>query len=158
MPNQEIMREWVRNLRSGEYEQGRGALNVDGNFCCLGVLCQMAADQGVIAQPTLTRELVSTLPYVQYGTHTVARYEHGATTMPPQKVYEWAGIHSLPEDFKDIESDLYGRRLADMNDSGKTFAQIADIIEEHWIDLPEGTEIPDSPAAIEVTEKEDVNA
>ena len=30
---------WVEALRSGEYEQGRGALLRDGRYCCLGVLC-----------------------------------------------------------------------------------------------------------------------
>ena len=42
---------WVAALRSGEYKQGKGALVVedaDGPFyCCLGVACQVASDNGV---------------------------------------------------------------------------------------------------------------
>jgi len=45
--NQEIKAQWVAALRSGEYEQGQGALNSDGKFCCLGVLCELAVNAGV---------------------------------------------------------------------------------------------------------------
>jgi hypothetical protein len=31
--------EWVKALRSGEYEQGTGTLKYEEKFCCLGVLC-----------------------------------------------------------------------------------------------------------------------
>ena len=37
--NQEIGEKWVEALRSGEYEQGRIKLYMDGAHCCLGVLC-----------------------------------------------------------------------------------------------------------------------
>lgn len=32
---------WVEALRSGEYEQARGALSDGNGFCCLGVLCKI---------------------------------------------------------------------------------------------------------------------
>lgn len=34
-------RKWVQALRSGEYEQGVGALKSGGKFCCLGVACEI---------------------------------------------------------------------------------------------------------------------
>ena len=34
----EIIEDWVKNLRSGEYEQGKYKLVNEGKFCCLGVL------------------------------------------------------------------------------------------------------------------------
>lgn len=39
---------WIEALRSGEYRQGRGRLrNVTGTeFCCLGVLCDLAVKDG----------------------------------------------------------------------------------------------------------------
>lgn len=52
----EIKAEWVTRLRSGRYTQGSGRLKtvtrVDGKevtatYCCLGVLCEIAAEQGV---------------------------------------------------------------------------------------------------------------
>lgn len=44
----EIKEEWLRRLRSGDYPQGRAALNARGKYCCLGVLCEMAVEAGVI--------------------------------------------------------------------------------------------------------------
>jgi len=35
---------WVKALRSGNYQQGKGALCKDNNFCCLGVLCDVIKD------------------------------------------------------------------------------------------------------------------
>lgn len=38
--------EWVTALRSGEYRQGKGFLrNSDDEYCCLGVLCDLAGMQ-----------------------------------------------------------------------------------------------------------------
>jgi hypothetical protein len=47
MMNSEIKKAWVEALRSGEYEQGFGALNITGKYCCLGVLCDLAAKRGM---------------------------------------------------------------------------------------------------------------
>lgn len=33
---------WLLGLRSGQYKQGRGSLQRDGRFCCLGVLCEVS--------------------------------------------------------------------------------------------------------------------
>lgn len=39
----ELFDAWVTALRSGEYAQGSGQLKSDrGEFCCLGVLCDVA--------------------------------------------------------------------------------------------------------------------
>lgn len=47
--NVEVQRRWVAALRSGEYEQTRGALNRGGRRCCaLGVLCELAAEDGAL--------------------------------------------------------------------------------------------------------------
>ena len=43
---QELKEKWVEALRSGEYKQGLGVLQVGGRFCCLGVL-EMVADGNV---------------------------------------------------------------------------------------------------------------
>lgn len=40
-----IKKQWVKALRSGEYEQGRGRLcNAKGQMCCLGVLADIAVE------------------------------------------------------------------------------------------------------------------
>ena len=38
----ELKAKWVEALRSGEYEQGEGALKKGNSYCCLGVLCSLA--------------------------------------------------------------------------------------------------------------------
>lgn len=46
---------WVDALRSGDYEQGTGALRSSRDkFCCLGVLSDVAAKAGVIPPPVLS--------------------------------------------------------------------------------------------------------
>ena len=42
-----IMKRWVSALRSGEFKQGKGALEAKGKHCCLGVLCELALVEGV---------------------------------------------------------------------------------------------------------------
>lgn len=39
--NPEIKAKWIEALRSGNYQQGIGALRLDCKFCCLGVLCDV---------------------------------------------------------------------------------------------------------------------
>jgi len=45
--NPAIKTQWVAALRSGEYQQGRNFLRTDEGFCCLGVLCDLAAKAGI---------------------------------------------------------------------------------------------------------------
>lgn len=46
--NVEIKAQWLAALRSGEYEQGQNLLQpAKGRFCCLGVLCDLAAKEGI---------------------------------------------------------------------------------------------------------------
>jgi hypothetical protein len=45
--NPEVKSMWVEALRSNDYLQGRGALNRNGLFCCLGVLCDVALKNGI---------------------------------------------------------------------------------------------------------------
>lgn len=41
-----VKRAWIRALRSGKYRQGRGMLKTPkGNYCCLGVLCDLYRKQ-----------------------------------------------------------------------------------------------------------------
>jgi len=42
--DKEIRDKWVTALRSGEYVQGQGYLKDDGEYCCLGVLCEIHPD------------------------------------------------------------------------------------------------------------------
>lgn len=114
----EIGTEWVSRLRDPNRVQTRGALEramelgptMPVGQCCWGVLCEMAAEAGITSRHHEDGD-----GFVEYG---------GENAMPPDEVYEWAGIkiYSLPG------AGIFSR-LATYNDQGETFAQIADRIE-----------------------------
>lgn len=100
---------WLSALRSGEYLQGRGQLQVDDLFCCLGVACKVAEKAGV-----------STLQH--------NGILHGNSLDYQPAVIEWLG---LKNPFRDI-TDFYLHALTILNDEKMlTFPQIADHIEKH---------------------------
>lgn len=108
-----IMQEWVAALRSGTYEQGKGALEKDGKYCCLGVLCDIAAQKGVCL--TRTEEYLSS--QVSYDS---------SFGVLPNSVKEWSGIKDEMGRIKNMRS------LVNLNDNGKSFEQIANIIEDNY--------------------------
>lgn len=114
-PNPEIMQEWAERLESGKYKQGRGALRRDdGTFCCLGVLCEIAVEAGVIPQPIQTVWTGGKFAY------------DGQTNLLPESVFTWAGLPNMSPVFS-------GHILANANDQGTTFSSIAT-----WVRLMAG--------------------
>lgn len=115
----DIKERWVTALRSGRYEQGKGALrDYQGKFCCLGVLCDLAAQERIV---DVEDEVDGVVPY------------GGRTGVLPPQVLTWAGM-------TDPNPDVYfgGERfaLSALNDGRRlTFEQIADLIEAQ----PEGS-------------------
>lgn len=106
----DIAKEWVKALRSGEYTQGRSCLRRADNFCCLGVLCDLAVEAGVIPAP----EKSSSGP--------ICYTYDGMAGAPSGKVMTWAGLYNPVA-------------LMDLNDKEKaSFEVIADFIESE----PEG--------------------
>jgi len=105
--NQDIKREWVAKLRSGKYEQGRGRLrSKDDQYCCLGVLCEIGVEGGMIEPPILVG-----LDYL---------YNRNSAFLPNALVEEY-GL-STQETIT----------LMGMNDEqNKSFGQIAQYIEQN---------------------------
>jgi len=106
---------WLEALRSGKYEQGVHTLNSHGKFCCLGVLCEIAIDSGVVDKQE---------------TDSYVIYDGYAINLPSASVIVWA---DLPGKVPDPEVTVDGNliNLTTINDSGDyNFNQIADIIEE----------------------------
>lgn len=103
----EIAKKWIAALRSGEYKQATGQLRVADAFCCLGVLCNLHAQE----HPALAAKQCSREVY----------FESEGT--PPAIVRKWAGLNS-PQGFFNGESSL-----AERNDQGASFETIAKIIE-----------------------------
>lgn len=160
----EVKAEWLKRLRSGEYKQTGGVLHrivgdddrVD-TFCCLGVLCEIAVEQGVVKSFDSLPE--NSDREVDYG----LTKSDATTGVPPQEVLVWAEVpkrqydsglkvHNDEFHFEVEEGSEWHTRLGDtlnqgfagsrsdrtyslveMNDSGKfTFAEIADVIEQYF--------------------------
>lgn len=112
--NPEVKAKWVAALRSGGYKQARQALrNQEGGYCCLGVLCEISgrgewADEGAAK--------------TYLGDESLLQYLGDESLLPPS-VMAWAGL-----DEPDPTTDS-GESLTELNDGGKSFSEIADIIE-----------------------------
>lgn len=106
---QDIKERWISALRSGDYPQTKGTLRDADGYCCLGVLCDIAAKDGVIEWTKLNN-----------NKYAIDDREWGALSY---SVMEWAG---LDERDPVIKSQL----ASDLNDVfGLNFMQIADVIE-----------------------------
>lgn len=128
--NPEIKAKWLAALRSGEYKQGRNRLrtNVPGapQYCCLGVLCELAVEAGVVdrTDPELP---VSGLARVGY----YGRAEDISHVLPPASVVKWAGLAQDDGAFRPSDRSA-PVTLASLNDRGETFEYIARVIEENF--------------------------
>ena len=121
----EIKKVWVDTLKSGKIKQTKSKLckleNDEYSFCCLGVLCEIYnADMRLKKKKQLeTNKLPSNKGY--YFSY------NRCTEGLPEEVQKWSGITTelggLP--YPHVQSNLAG-----MNDSGKTFKEIAKIIEK----------------------------
>lgn len=118
-----IKTKWTDALRSGKYQQGVGALRSgDNKFCCLGVLCDVAEAKG------LSMEVIAPEDNSQ-----VWKYDDRVGGLP-QSVQGWAGMDDSMGSrmINDNFEGPYRPCLADLNDEGRTFEQIADIIEKEF--------------------------
>lgn len=116
---------WVTALRSGDYKQTTGKLKheskEDGfSYCCLGVLCEVAVEEGIISESSAVDE---GLDYFDEVDHQFA----GVSSFLPDTVAKWADINEFATIFSlDID-------LVRMNDSEKfNFQEIANTIENHF--------------------------
>jgi len=115
----EIKKEWVRRLRSGEIEQGTGALRRDEARCCLGVLSDMAVEEGVIPEP-------------HQGEWGDWIYGERDKSFPPAVVLNWAGLTDRDPVVRLVENEdgeQFEYTVSELNDGGATFEEIANLIE-----------------------------
>lgn len=118
-----VRKVWGEALVSGGYQQGNIFLrqvNTHGEeFCCLGVLCDLAQKAGVIPEPSIV------LPSTDSPSLTATTYQYGTETNQnyhiPDAVKEWAGINDEPGNF-------FLADLEELNDTGKSFKDIAKMI------------------------------
>lgn len=122
----EVKKEWIELLRSGEIKQANGALNINGDMCCLGVLCEVHRRHH--AQSYFWRERSEGVRKEESGTHDYLR----RCGFLPDKVTKWAELdQSDPSISYPNKNGPYTYALSDLNDELKlTFEQIADLVEE----------------------------
>lgn len=133
--------QWVAELRSGNWKQGKNALtNGDGSNCCLGVACTLAEREGVVKSWYSQGYHLFGSPEAE-ETYSWDNDAQSWSSLPPV-VGKWLGVDeldpyvSVPEDhpkFGRIEEYTVGAdhkaRLSVLNDNDFTFAEIADLIE-----------------------------
>jgi hypothetical protein len=123
--NPEVKTKWLAALRDPEAKQTKGCLRDNNGFCCLGVLTDIYLKE---------HDKVWLYDYTNTGFHF-----EGETDVLPKEVQKWAGLKNIlgtpltipeglnTEVYVDPETGTVG--LAELNDTGSTFAEIADIIE-----------------------------
>lgn len=124
--NPVVKQRWVDGLLSGTYIQGQSCLRTsDDKFCCLGVLTDIYSKESGIEWSKNVRA----------NSLLVVHSFQGEPTLLPAVVQEWAELRSENPD-TDIEKlsalspDVYlHKTLAELNDEGKSFKEIAEIIE-----------------------------
>ena len=112
---QDIKDKWVAALRSGEYPQTTGSLRDEEGYCCLGVLCDLLKDDN---EEWIKSERAYNIL--------------NDCGLLPVKIQELAGMESTEGVFFEVGLEL---NLAELNDEGSTFVDIANIIEAHWEEL-----------------------
>lgn len=106
-------REWVEALRSGKWRQAKGVLKNGDSFCCLGVACEISGLGEWKVPEEEDRE-----KYL------------GAATVLPEEVMDFFSFKDEFGSHENLDSSLTRD-----NDSGKSFSEIADIIEENAEEL-----------------------
>jgi hypothetical protein len=124
--NPEIKAAWVAWLRDPKNRQGREVLRTaDGKFCCLGGLCELAVQAGVVDR--LDGHHIIASRYIS----TADRNDVSSTTLP-QAVVAWAGVADCNPSIAFNDGELSGTEvLSYVNDNLHfSFETIADLIEE----------------------------
>lgn len=130
--NQDVKALWLTALRSGKYKQATGSLQTsDNKFCCLGVLCELAVEAGVI-------ERKQSSPEYAYRYKPLPREDgmsvYGSSTGLFREVMDWAGIETAAASYEtSVEPNDIDRNLVGLNDGLRhSFEQIADVVETQF--------------------------
>ena len=113
----ERRKRWTAALRSGEYKQADGYLNYNGSYCCLGVACDLYMKE------------VGQGEWKDSGWDNNSYAFMGKADLPPEQVMEWLGLSEESGTYCDTEGLSYS--LADENDNGASFSDIADTIDSN---------------------------
>lgn len=127
----EVYKEWIEALRSNKYNQTRHALkvktsNTECSYCCLGILCEIERERFELKE-------YEPKPIEQdpddYSTYEQNYYYDETDYVVPIKARKLLG---WKESNQTGETSL-GINLADMNDRGDSFSDIANTIEQDYL-------------------------
>ena len=134
----DVAKKWVKALRSGKYKRGEGYLKQynkknEVRHCCLGVLCELYNEtmkkNHKKTLNTRSKEHTDTAHngYVLFNTQSGSL---------PGVVKNWAGMRDSTGEFIYRIKDKYGEykdnmNLSIVNDTGRKFTTIANIIEKN---------------------------
>lgn len=119
-----FLNEWINELESGRYKQGKQSLrNEKDQFCCLGVYCDILAKKGL------------------------GKWEHDEQIGWKYTFKDESEEGVLPSTVADLgfksdqgimyNSGTYGNRfLTQANDEGRSFKEIAKVIRNNCVELP----------------------
>ena len=112
--DRKVKETWIKALKSGEFKQGKGYLESDGKYCALGILSLLSLVEG-----QCTYNLVDGL----------GRFDNKRFTLS-YNTLNWAGMDL--EDFKiDVIYEGESTTIADLNDRGLNFKELARIIDRN---------------------------
>lgn len=130
----DVMELWVKALRSGDYSQTKECLHDSNGMCCLGVLCDIYAqgregwaEWDLMDESEIMNADGEMEEYAQWS-----MFDNHETL--PCEVREWANMKHPDGSFETEGCDgtWYTESLAVLNDKGKSFTYLADLIESNW--------------------------
>ena len=123
--NKEQCKRWIEALRSGKLMQGKYVLRKGNEFCCLGVAAELSGELVDVSEEGPT----------EYGVWNETEDVYNMATYTFHPDFDGNGEPKCHE-LKRKWSEEHGEdNLADMNDGGMSFSQIADVIEQDILPL-----------------------
>lgn len=111
---------WTKALRSGRYQQCKGSLCYKGEaYCCLGVAIEIAMEAGLPIE-----KVVLDGGAIRYVDRERGERSSGGLL---SRVVEWLDIGDIGK-----WGCYRGRDLVSDNDEGRSFVEIAEIIEKEF--------------------------
>lgn len=126
--NPEVKQKWIDALRSGNYEQGSEKLRSVSGYCCLGVLCDLYAQEHDTQWEFRGNEETNLQPQDYW-------YFDEQSEFLPYSVMDWAGLKTNNPNVRVYcsngeDEDFYTDEIANVNDTGYTFMDLSKIIEQ----------------------------
>lgn len=127
--NPDIKANWITSLTNGEYHQGTGELRtVKDEYCCLGVLCDLAVKAGIAEWEYTTASGWLVIPKGS-NSEQASMLDVGGAIIP-RFIREWADLDDAnPTVYRDQNDEVMA--LSQANDSLELpFTEIARMIRE----------------------------